>query len=181
MSHRPIIFSGPMVLALLAGRKTMTRRLVTSPLSKCQIGDRLWVREAAYYTIDQGTHKPAKVEGFFADGKNRYKHNFTVESRPSIHMPRWASRITLVVTGTKIERLQDISESDVQAEGFERLEGLQGPCDVEEVHRDAGRDWFSDLWVSLHGVDSWRSNPEVVAISFRVEKINIDQMQAVAA
>lgn len=183
----PVIFSSPMVRALLDGRKTMTRRLAwqprreikkgvgiygcpASPWQKVEPGDRLWVREcwAGYIEKMDGTtgvpwaHYRATDENDFLPG---------MKWKPSIHMPRWASRLTLVVTSTKIERLQDISEADAKAEGWTpRPEVSADP----EVHRDAARDWFSDLWTDLHGVESWRSNPEVVALSFKVVRQNID-------
>lgn len=198
----PVIFSAPMVRALLDGRKTMTRRLAwsfvrrklardltsgnpclvddrgrttaPSPWRNVEPGDRLWVREcwAGYIEKMDGTtgvpwaHYRATDENDFLPG---------MKWKPSIHMPRWASRLTLVVTSTKIERLQDISEADAKAEGWTpRPEVSADP----EVHRDAARDWFSDLWTDLHGVESWRSNPEVVALSFKVVRQNIDRIAA---
>lgn len=193
----PIIFSGPMVRALLDGRKTMTRRLATSPLRNVKPGDRLWVRESLkHVTSDPVTAEDCSVHCYMAsippgmESANPYEDNYLFpddgvpalkpKSVPSIHMPRWASRLTLIVSGSKVERLQNISPEDAAAEGHKRLEGLRGP-DVEEVHRDAARDWFSDLWVSLHGVDSWKANPEVVAIRFKVIRANIDAPEALAA
>lgn len=199
----PIIFSKPMVCALLDGRKTMTRRLAwsfvrrklardltsgnpclvddkgrttaPSPWQKVEPGDRLWVREswAGYIEKMKGTtgvpwaHYRATDENDFVPG---------MKWKPSIHMPRWASRLTLVVTATKIERLQNISQADATAEGW--VDNPEIAPNDPEVHRDAARDWFSDLWESLHGVESWRSNPEVVALSFRVIRANIDAPEA---
>src|SRR5437016_2152973 len=98
-------------------------------------------------------------------------------------MPRWASRLTLIVTATKIERLQDISMDDAAAEGLWYCE-----------KGDAAGFWFSDksmeggvigdgavecfqfLWESLHGEDSWDAKPEVVALTFEVHKTNIDSL-----
>lgn len=202
----PIIFSKPMVCALLDGRKTMTRRLAhrefrdsdqrsrmvryqveghnyignvvcrkpPSPWQKVEPGDRLWVREcwAGYIEKMDGTtgvpwaHYRATDENDFLPG---------MKWKPSIHMPRWASRLTLVVTSTKIERLHDISEADAKAEGWTPRPEVSAAD--PEVHRDAARDWFSDLWTDLHGVESWRSNPEVVALSFNVVRQNIDGIE----
>lgn len=187
MRDIPIIFSAPMVQALMDGRKTMTRRLAASPLRKAKPGDRLWVREnfsGPYEWRDippSGWGWDAMVRPaiwYWADGNP--ENGDWMKPRPSIHMPRWASRLTLIVTGTRIESLHDISAADAAAEGHRRLEGLQGP-DVEEVHRDAAMDWFSDLWVSLHGTHGWNSNPDVVAVSFRVIKANVDAAEALAA
>lgn len=185
----PIIFSGPMVLALLAGRKTMTRRLASSPLSKVSVGDRMYVRESlARRTGVSGFGAPTtngpQIALYAADGAAVRDHSGVScapwwrgnGGTPSIHMPRWASRLTLVVTATKIERLHDISFDECRAEGWPVSEPF--PYDDHEVNRDAARDWFSDLWEDLHGVDGWRSNPDVVALSFRVVHENIDRVAA---
>lgn len=80
---------------------------------------------------------------------------------PSIHMPRWASRITLQITGVRVERLQDISEADAQAEGVIPAMAI---CDDDGVtHRDA----FGDLWESINGAGSWAANPWVWVIEFK--------------
>lgn len=173
MKERPILFSAPMVRALLDGRKTQTRRVVKpQPTAtreeairtygkggtfileagffgvRCpygQLGDRLWVREtwgacagSPVYRADDNATCP--------DG-GRWK--------PSIHMPRWASRITLEVTGVRVERLQDISEEDAIAEG---------------VPEQRGDPWaFQCLWDSINGARercSWAANPWVWAITF---------------
>src|SRR5690606_14173331 len=127
MTVRPIIFSAPMVRAILEGRKTQTRRpawqaprvfiqtdgeppepiLVPTVWQKTEPGDLLWVRE----TWAESAHGPvykADVLGADTDGWGW---------RPSIHMPRWASRITLEVTDVRLQRLQEISEEDARAEG----------------------------------------------------------------
>lgn len=193
----PVIFSKPMVLALLDGRKTMTRRLAwrpyrCSPISKevpptlcrltgfpgsfvyspwrnVQAGDRLWVRESI-------TQSGALV-AYMAGGPSSHhvwpKH-WRSGSRPSIHMPRVFSRLTLIITETKIERLQAITAVDAFSEGFPPIPG----------HAGAGasaQEWFSALWSGLHGVESWRDNPEVVALSFRVIRANIDAPEAKVA
>lgn len=215
MADRPIIFSGPMVQALLAGRKTQTRRVlkpqpkvlkggiwyrpypVLRPLHWNYLhgdriagfadlpyapGDRLYVREAhailprtAYRmsigtgTISQTEHPTdgysAAVfrEGFDRSGRPRW--------RPSIHMPRWASRLTLTVTDVRVQRLQDISEADAVAEGWKSPEELG--CGT---WRPVG--WFFDLWRTLHGPDAWDANPWVVALTFTVEQRNIDAERA---
>ena len=94
--------------------------------------------------------------------------------RPSIHMPRWASRLTLIVTATKIERLQKIANADAIAEG----------CGVSLDHPTPERtrepfpvEAFKTLWMKLHGADAWDDNPEVVALTFTVHKANIDAVK----
>lgn len=88
--------------------------------------------------------------------------------RPSIHMPRWASRLTLEVTGVRVERLNDISEADAKAEGVDHElafhEGLLGRT-VEGRPADAM--WFEALWESINGDGSWAANPWVWVISFK--------------
>ena len=103
---RPILFSSPMVRAILDGRKTMTRRVYKLRFDKWQVGDRLWVRET--YTR--------------VHGRAVYAATCDIESyrwRPSIFMPRRFSRILLEITKLKRELLRDVSEADALREGFE--------------------------------------------------------------
>ena len=85
-------------------------------------------------------------------------------------MPRWASRISLRVTGVKVERLQDISEDDAIAEGALRLKSGRYVTNKGEQYAGlathCARDWFCDLWTSINGQASWDANPWVVAYSF---------------
>lgn len=147
MSDKPIIFSGPMVRALIEGRKTQTRRILkprpvqlhaeawdykgacwagvagaycsTSGPSVLDLvpyaaGDRLWVREAhSIYLCEPGCW-------YWADG--RVAEYDATPPRPSIHMFRWCSRLTLTVTEVRVQRLQEISEADSIAEGIYRSE-----------------------------------------------------------
>lgn len=158
MTERPIIFSGDMVKALLAGRKTMTRRLSTSPLRKCEPGDMLWVRESYSESYPGPAYK--------ADNPNSDGWGW----RPSIHMPRSASRITLEITAVKIERLQEISGKDAEAEGvFAHI----AEYSLDKVYRDQRGEiavqYFRELWDKLHGEGAWEANPAVVALRFTVE------------
>lgn len=176
MTDRPIIFAGPMVAALLEQRKTQTRRLATSPLRHCQPGDRLWVKENLAYSWEKCRwyYRWDGVELESIAGKTL--ETPTPDRWPlgvcnSIHMPRWASRLTLTVEGVRTEPLQSISEADALAEGIDRL---QFP--------DRG-DWgwpqrrYLDLWQSLHDKlgQRWEDNPEVLVLTFRVERGNIDR------
>lgn len=91
--------------------------------------------------------------------------------RPSMFMPRWASRITLEVVATKIERLHDISEADAL------IEGIQGPFDLgyfayripgdSKPRYSTARAAYEALWVQLNGVEDWEANPWVVAVRFK--------------
>lgn len=146
MTDRPIIFSAPMIQALLAGRKTMTRRMAWkpgcekharpwpagwgTPWQRVEAGDRLWVRESmtmfqTYGGLHATCHYPADETGVphrgtvpgVPDGRAIWL--WKNAALPSIHMPRAYSRLTLAVTATKIEPLHDISEDDAFAEGVE--------------------------------------------------------------
>ncbi len=87
--------------------------------------------------------------------------------RPSIHMPRWASRITFEITGVRVERLQDISRADAIAEG-----GPQSHPSIDAVSQDYcfpdfSRSWFGQTWWSIYGEESWQANPWVWVMEFK--------------
>ena len=128
-------------------------------------GDRLYVREtwAAPHAYD---HLPPRL--IPQDARIHYaatEDRGGLLWRPSIHMPRWASRITLEVTGVLVERLQEISYEDARAEGVEfwRNDGTLTELPPCSEHRYA----FEDLWTSINGADSWGQNPFVWVINFR--------------
>ena len=173
MKERPILFSGPMVRAILDGRKTQTRRVVkpqpdwirprvsddgiahgycgSGPTDgiKCPygtVGDRLWVRESWAKSGEVGDATEYRADNPDPIG---------AKWRPSIHMPRWASRIDLEITGIRVERLQEISERDAMAEGCEYLTN------------SVARSNFVKLWISINGQDSWSANPWVWVIEFK--------------
>lgn len=175
MKERPILFSAPMVRAILEGRKTQTRRVIKpQPEShldpdsvkgawesgfidvKCpygQPGDRLWVRETFAWLPD----------GLNADqnhGRYHYRADgdLAVKWQPSIHMPRIASRITLRIKDVRVERLQDISDADALAEGVDQ---------TNTSIRGYAAERFKRLWSSINGADSWHSNPWVWVIEFK--------------
>ena len=233
MKERPILFSAPMVRALLAGMKTQTRRMIKpqppddrrfkpvlatddegielycgwagmipirSPYGK--VGDQLWVREAwrigawdeddgsvaidymasaptrtSYITIPESadpngemferywmqSSDDAEHAGLRTDEDGKYQWQpgeSPCRIRPSIFMPRWASRIQLEITGVRIERLQNISERDSMDEGItgEELFRAQGYAPLA----------YQRLWESINGVVSWEANPWVWAIEFKV-------------
>jgi hypothetical protein len=160
--ERPIMFSGPMVRALLSARKTQTRRLAKSPLRNCLPGDRLWVRET------HATTATADVEyrADFHEGSWQQSGPW----RPSIHMPRRACRLTLRVTEVRFQRLHDISEEDARAEGAPRCM-TDGEGAFYETERGTHECGYAGLWDSLHGAESWADNPEIVAITFTVETV----------
>lgn len=137
MAERPILFSAPMVRALLAGTKTQTRRVLKpqpgddgkfADLKSCyrahriMRGDRLWVREtwavgSIYDGMPPRDINPGGKPGWCGIRYAATDERFGIKDRVSIHMPRWASRLTLTVTDVRVQRLQDISEEDAIAEG----------------------------------------------------------------
>lgn len=187
MKERPILFSAPMIRALLDGSKTQTRRVVKCHVedydgalitgTACpygQPGDRLWVREAFDFLPAGGPDQPQACEiVYWATGSTEQRtapHDYNPmiygheKVRPSIHMPRWASRITLEITSVRVERLQDISESDAQAEGAIPNDGYAGPAE------DRQKGWvtaYRSIWKSINGADSWAANPYVWVIEFK--------------
>lgn len=214
MTDRPIIFSGAMVRALLAGTKTQTRRLATSPLRRCEVGDRLYVRESYRISPDAGeAWDPTKTPcigwlDYMADRASLevaapdfeavarvtrgIDWDFVPDTwKPSIHMPRWASRLTLNVTDVRTEGLQEINDAQAQAEGviFRSWEVEEGKdCEIVEGWSsdrylafksgvgETPRDGYELLWNSLHADTGqrWQDNPEVVAVTFAVGCQNID-------
>ena len=216
MKARPILFSAPMIRALIAGQKKATRRIVQParhPYGErmaadevaaeflggtCAVrspygapGDLLWVREtwAASHAYD---HLPPRL--ILNDARIHFAA--TAERggllwRPSIHMPRWASRITLRITDARVQRLQEISEEDAIAEGVEgafvedgrywRNYGLSdedaacSPMLVSPIHS------FKSLWESIYGPESWHDDPFVWALTFEVIKANVDAVIAETA
>ena len=220
--EHPILFSAPMIRAILAGRKTMTRRTlkpqpqkwqaqvidITEPMFdfeaggwgqvvtewawfegiyqpmremwqplrglRWQPGDRLWVREqfSGLYDYDEEKVPPSAwfqtdPIWYWADG-NPPDGDWT-KPKPSIHMPRWASRIALLVEAVRVERLQDISDDDCFREGV----GESDSYDAAERKVSAGAAWaperlaFADLWTSINGPGSWDANPWVSVTTFR--------------
>ena len=138
-------------------------------------GDRLWVREKsrvasvttgnrAWYSLDYADGGGSGVIPGEIPGKwfPEMSHNIdgSIRWKPSIHMPRWASRITLEITGVRVERLQDISEADAIAEGVECCSGWIG-------HAGEPRRIFCDLWKSINGAESWAANSWVWVVEFR--------------
>lgn len=213
IKEHPILFSAPMVNAILEGRKTQTRRVIkpqptfegarsygdswawrdgtdwfsdvtTERLvgrhgllyaGRCPFGgqdDRLWVREHLIrpdgdmwlYAADR---QPVMVERKDQGSMIVWAHHKEKDYCTSMFMPRWASRITLKLTGVRVERLQDISETDAEAEGAP----LCGP-DAPWIHGGRYayyRPAFFALWGSINGKNSgaaWADNPWVWVLEF---------------
>ncbi|HFH3001680.1 TPA: hypothetical protein ACGJRO_004080 [Pseudomonas aeruginosa] len=230
MKERPILFTGPMVRAILEGRKTATRR-IAKPVKHpdlgniyapgalvlerepqhvidraCpygQPGDRLWVREAwgvisntwdeSGNMVDWTPDRPATPirdlpfgSGYYsghaiyaADGPMEWAGDDDGggESRsawkPSIHMPRAISRILLEITAVRVERLQDITDDQAEAEGVERPENITNVDVWDGAERELfnamnqPRARFRRLWSDINGSESWDSNPWVWVVEFK--------------
>lgn len=172
MKERTILFSGPMVRAILDGRKTQTRRpvkpqpFVATPsmfdVSKCPIGqpgDRLWVRETWRMALQPGPDGLLRMVAIYrADGEIK------MSWRPSIHMPRWASRITLEIVRVWVERVQEITKEGAKADGC-----CGGHGSIPGYAFSATpREHFRHIWQSIYG--TWEANPFVWAVEFRRTK-----------
>lgn len=215
MRDRPILFSAPMVRAILAGEKTQTRRVIVCPHKPWKgrtyldgwsllshtgggwrayegerdpgeigragfacpygvVGDRLWVRETFF---DHGGPEESTTERI--DERVEYRADewdrvvpISGGWRPSIFMPRWASRITLEITDVRVERMQSISEADAQAEGLQRYGEFfcGGPHPVKKTPKVFFQpiQAFEDLWDSINAKKHpWESNPWVWVVSFK--------------
>lgn len=203
MKERPILFSGPMVRAILDGRKTQTRRIMKPqptydgfwwshkgyscggekqfrdglPLFVgCPygvVGDRLWVREtccsdgwSVHYLADNDHREFGETRYDDVIKLHHYSGGFSRQV-PSIHMPRWASRITLEITGVRVERLNEISESDAYREGVTIPSGQSFASNGNPELRNEARCAFQSLWNSINGPESWAANPFVWVIEFK--------------
>lgn len=161
LKERPILFSAPMVRAILDGRKTQTRRVAKPDAKenehKCPHGerrDRLWVRE---------TFAPVSGGAIYrADGERQPGSCCGCAWKPSIFMPRVLSRITLEITEVRVQWLQEISEEDALAEGCSRWKGVPGDGEQSAVQA------YVKLWDSINAKKHpWVSNPWVWAITFK--------------
>ena len=195
MTEKPIVFSGPMVRAILDGRKSQTRRVLkpqppvymsslrpwfqnpsiwidadgTNYEVRCpfSVGQMLWVREMWAVPSSEsigGKTFPIEDVAYAADALSCDLENVAIHWRPSIHMPRWASRITLEITDVRVQRVQRITNDDAQAEGVVPIAWL-GNAQLNDY-----RVPFIRLWDSLnakHG-HGWDTNPWVWAISFKL-------------
>lgn len=215
IKERPILFSAPMVRAILAGQKTVTRRQVKKqaaldclaagfepsfltlpgnadlcPYGKA--GDRLWVRETwgviSHGFDEQGNmvdwepERPAKAIREMRFGQGYYSGHVIYAAdgpaewagaddgggaprsawKPSIHMPRIASRILLEITGVRVERLQAISADQAEAEG---IEFLRAAPDLDETMTP--QQLFECLWDHVNGEGAWDANPWVWVVEFK--------------
>lgn len=188
VKERPILFSSPMVVAILEGRKSQTRRLVKPggprwgpddrPDTRLGTpygapGDRLWVKEAIRLDrteAERDWNGERAWASYVADGSPTKLDSWgwKLSTLPSMFLPRGLSRITLEVTGVRAERLQDISEEDAKAEGVEAHDddGVTYYGPLNRGHASA-RVAFERLWESINGEGSWDANPWCWVIGFR--------------
>ncbi|ELK1314845.1 hypothetical protein QI814_003815 [Escherichia coli] len=193
MTERGMIFNGEMVRAILDGRKTQTRRVIkpqpdedglakvtdgpwvdtSERVYRCPfgaVGDRIWVRET---WAEAGAGAPdLKLyrANYPAHVSSRYENVPPVEEirwTPSIHMPRWASRILLEIAGLRVERLNSISQADAIAGGAPPSHPSIDVVSRQFGYPDFSRSWFGQTWQSIYGDDSWQANPWVWVIEFK--------------
>lgn len=214
MADRPILFSSLMIAALLAGRKTQTRRLCR-PANEAALsyvvhiddaiaapgwfgdeegemsffagyapGDRLWVREAWRTHRAYDDLKPSEMGGDETvwpeldrdncDAHGRYRHGR--------FMPRWASRITLIVKDVRVQRLSECSVDDAVAEGLQWVvPGMWAVAHSLPIIGEDPRSVYAQLWDHINGDGAWAADPWVVAVSFDVLKANIDNLAVLEA
>ena len=204
MTELPILFSAPMVRAILDGSKTQTRRVMTNhpgddwvhdgfgritskhpkrgrfglfvrrglgtdfpeldivPSRYGQPGDRLWVREAHSVRV-RPEDSPDGLARVWYRASSPWSEDDRVVWSPSIHMHRWASRITLEITRVRVERLQDISEADCIAEGCAGGHGsIPG-----YAYAATPLEHYNWLWNHINGPGEWEANPWVWVIEFK--------------
>ncbi|MCY1166937.1 hypothetical protein D9M73_68910 [compost metagenome] len=153
-------------------------RSVPMPCPYGRPGDRLWVREAWRVDVGFNDVPPRDIDAcatVFYEATDGPADGFKGRLRPGMFMPRWASRITLEITGVRVERLQDISEADAIAEGTELIDELRNP--TERRWRAYGNEStesctsavasYRTLWESINGAGSWDANPWVWVVEFR--------------
>jgi hypothetical protein len=147
---KPILFSTEMVKAIKAGIKTQTRRIASELDEECRIeeGDTLYVKETYAKQGDSYIYK--------ADFNYAELEKLQIKWRPSIFMPKDAARLFLKVTNVRKERLHDISEQDLRAEGINSTIGYY-PLMLE---------MFEEIWNNIHGNKAWNQNPLVWVIEF---------------
>ncbi len=158
-TEKPILFSTPMVQAILEGRKTQTRRIIKSDLlatkDKYKVGQTLWVRET-WNTLAEFVVKP----DYRVMGKDEFVYkadNDRIDKwKPSIFMPKEACRLRLKITEVRVERLQDITWQDIEKEGIvvPAIEPLS------PTHKEL----FESLWQKING--NWEENPFVWVLTF---------------
>lgn len=197
MKVLPIIYRAPMARATWDDWKTQTRRMAYDECGNptrwlrlyeaWQAGERdvlLYVRETwtahSLYIHLPPSQLPRRSRIFYRADDSYSPSN--TPWRSSIHMPRWASRMTLRVTDVRLQRLHEISEADAKAEGMREPYLADGdPPFTERATVLDRRRQFRNLWNTLHGAGAWAANPPVAAITFEVIRRNVDDVLSEAA
>lgn len=194
MTERPVIFNGEMVRAILAGRKTQTRRIMKPQPEPVpgQPGEYWWPAKAFETMVKMSDFQRVGFEGAAADASpfGRIGDRLWVRETfgdcgvrlvyraddddgascqvarwtPSIHMPRSACRMLLEITDVRVERLNDISEQDALAEG---IDDGTSPAAIAVGWFEKPRKAFRRLWERIYGQESWDSNPWVWVVEFK--------------
>lgn len=190
MADFPIIFTTPRISALLQGKKFQTRRAAWQERKKktgervpsiwqlVRLGDRLWVREKHYVDNLGDRH---------GNGRHVLYYAKTPNDSPGwtspLFMRRRDSRLTLIVTDLRRQSLQDISEEDARKEGVRWPGQWDGGAAGQAARKIYGRKIqpaqaaFARLWDTLHGRPrQWKDNPEIVALTFDVTRVNVDEL-----
>jgi len=217
--ERPILFSSPMVRAILSGAKVQTRRIVkpqpvrdheylggwaiktkrndvsvasinqgiypeACPYGK--VGDKLWVREGLHRPdgdpwLYRADDLPVMVDKAEETAMLVWAHHKEQDYCPGIHAPRWASRITLEISGVRIEQLNCITEADALAEGIHRFKlpngnvyGYDPNGTPGKMVMDSATDAYAALWEKINGAGSWKNNPFVWVVSFKRIKCYVE-------
>ena len=196
MKEQPILMNSAMVRALLDGSKTQTRRVLKpqpthfnpagiprrarpdgpSDMIPClygKPGDRLWVRETLGHHVDKGHYYAATGMhvGPLLDYELEPSPSIGIPARaiPSIHMPRWASRILLEIVSVRVERVNDCSETDALAEGIkgEACDHVRFSCEEIGCCGPTAKGMYAALWDVINGAGSWAANPWVWVVEFK--------------
>lgn len=172
MKERPIIFSSPMVRALINGTKTQTRRIakdqsgnVTSENPYGHAGDLLWVKESWRTLAKYDPLKPSLIPinapiEFKAQQSTNTRRGMSDKWRTPLFMPKLLSRLVLEIINVRYEKLNECSQPDAIAEGV-------GSIDLEPVAQ------YKKIWEDLHGIGSWHKNPWVWVIELKVSKVKV--------
>lgn len=194
MTVRPILFQVDMVRAIIGAHKSQTRRVLTKSTPNYQIGDLLYVREGFQYDtldIDRDGSFPC---WYNADGEPTTDN--WGPKKPSIHMPKRYSRLTLKIKHVRRQLLQEITPDDALAEGIDPVveccgrmtshqtgethgwpDGYEECCGNPEIAEDP-RITFARLWDSINDArgHGWQVNPQVVALTFETHRWNVEKM-----
>jgi hypothetical protein len=136
-----------------------------------KVGDLLWVRENWAFHL-QSIGSATDEDGPFVYAADEFAQQYRLDDKwtPSIHMPRFASRILLEIVSVRVERLNDISEADARAEGISRTKDGAFHVEDDKFRAPSAKESYARLWESINGEGSWNTNPWVWVVEFEVVK-----------